>query len=96
LTVADLNNDLKLDLISLSSDRTKLVFHNGNGNGGFTQSGTFDVIPNTSYLAIHDFDADGKNDLILLNNSKNEGSIALGTGNGTFASPVTYQLATDK
>lgn len=97
VTLADLNNDGKLDLIAINqfSDEVRVLL--GNGNGTFGNGHTYSTASTPTQVAVLDVDRDGKLDLIV--SCQSDGttdisggvSILRGRGDGTF---VDQLLAT--
>lgn len=91
ITLADLNNDTRLDLISGGSSQVGI--HLGNGDGTFQ--------PRTSYatggsgvrdLVIANVNGDAHLDVITANNVGDNVSILRGNGNGTLQAHVSYAV----
>ena len=90
VTLADVNNDGKLDIIETNGDNTVSVLLN-TGKGKF---GAPIVFPggNGGEIATGDFNHDGKIDLAINDWTNNSIDIFLGNGNGTFQPMVAYPV----
>jgi len=101
LTVADLNGDGKLDLVTADSWSATAGVLMGNGDGTFQAAVTYSSgetpVAAISSVAVADVDGDGHPDLLLTiqsmgSNGNNGGavSVLLGNGDGTFQAAVEY------
>jgi FG-GAP-like repeat/Abnormal spindle-like microcephaly-assoc'd, ASPM-SPD-2-Hydin len=91
LTVADLNHDGKLDLVTLTDRPPSVNVFLGNGDGTFSAPVSYPTGgTDAETVAVGDFNADGNLDLAVPNRSTQELSILLGNGNGTFQSFLTF------
>jgi hypothetical protein len=86
LTVGDINNDGKLDLLALE-ENTILVFL-GNGNGSFQPQQSFPTDDPVS-MALGDMNADECLDVVVINR-KHHISVLLGNGDGTLQVPQRF------
>jgi uncharacterized repeat protein (TIGR01451 family) len=85
LTVADFNNDGKLDIASIDAVFGYVAMFLGNGDGTFiTPAPTFAVGGQPESLVSGDFDRDGNMDLAAGNSNTHDISVLLGNGDGTF------------
>jgi hypothetical protein len=93
VTVADLNEDGKLDLVVVNQASFTLGVLLGNGDGTFQPAVTFNVSGESiSSVAVADVDGDGKLDLLVAISAPASGEVGvlLGNGDGTFQPVVTY------
>jgi uncharacterized repeat protein (TIGR01451 family) len=93
-TVADLNGDRKLDLITVGSSLGSPVsVMLGNGDGTFQPPATFNGVANNSpsYVTVGDFNGDGKPDVAVL--YLGAVAVLLGNGDGSLRSPVQSTLS---
>jgi len=88
--VADFNGDGNLDLAVTGSQSNNVAILLGNGEGGFSPSGTFATGPGPIGVVAGDFNDDGKMDLAVVNNALDNVSILLGNGDGTFGTAANF------
>ena len=90
-TLADLNNDQKLDLIVTDSPTRTVAVALGNATGNFFHSFTSAPLTNQpGRIQTGDFNEDGNVDL-LIQHSPNV-VMLLGTGLGSFGAPITTSI----
>lgn len=82
-TLADFNNDGRLDFLAGSPLKTYL----GNGQGGFAPAPTV-PLPNTGPAEVAEMTGDGILDVLIPDNAANTIRLYPGTGQGSFNSPV--------
>jgi hypothetical protein len=93
LTVADVNADGRLDVVTANTLAHTVCVLLGNGNGTFAA-----VVPYTTGLhmptkvAVGDVNGDGKPDIITANTTTYTVGVQLGNGNGTFQAISTSAL----
>lgn len=95
-TLADVNDDMRLDLIVVSPDDDQVAVLLGRGNGTFDPPRMYEVESSPTAVAVADFgspfgssdagDSDGKVDLIVANDD-GFAEILLGRGDGDFDPP---------
>jgi FG-GAP-like repeat/Bacterial Ig-like domain len=99
VSVADINADGNLDVVSVGSDGTTLAsVMLGNGDGTLQSKQEYSLTKNATDLQVADFNADGKLDLVTANLSysgTSSVSILLGDGNGSFSSNTEIPTGTD-
>ena len=89
VTVADLNQDGRLDLVAAASTTNNLHVARGRGNGTF---GAFTLVPlspgatNPQGVTTGDFNGDGRVDLVSVNQNTNNVSLLLDNGAGGYTS----------
>lgn len=95
-TVADVNNDGKLDLITSVFGTDSVNVQLGNGDGTFQTAGTILIVPGFGPAEVHAVSLRGNGTLDLIVGSFNVNQIAvlLGNGNGTFQPPTLYTVGT--
>jgi len=100
LSVADVNGDGNLDVISDSDGHASLYVTLGNSDGTFLPGiATPAVCPGgaVAYVAIADLNGDGKPDLAAActaNLNQTFISVSLGNGDGTFSAPTQWPAGT--
>jgi hypothetical protein len=88
---ADVNNDGKLDLLTVNRSAGTISVALGKGDGTFAAPHSFAAGSNPREMAVGDFNRDGKLDVITVNQS---GTLNLlrGNGDGTFQAPTSIKL----
>jgi hypothetical protein len=101
-TIADVNNDGKLDIIAANVCGDKLCDDNGtvkiligNGDGTFSQGGKYQSALDGNSVALDtaDFNNDGNLDVAVVNTGVNiygDVSVILGDGKGGFGPPASF------
>ncbi len=89
MTVADVNNDGRLDLISPNGRSNDVSVLLGRGDGTFETQQRFGVGPYPGGVRAEDVNQDGRIDLITQNYASNDSSLLLGRGDGTFEAAQT-------
>jgi hypothetical protein len=90
LSVADVNQDLKPDLITANFFAGNVSVLLGNGDGTFQNQTTFSTGVNPNSVVAADLNGDGKPDLVVTNFLSGNVSVLLGNGDGTFQSQQTF------
>jgi len=92
IAVADVNGDLKPDLVVANCDSADVGVLLGNGDGTFQPAVTYDAAGGgwaASSVAVADVNGDGHPDIVVSNRNGTVG-VLLGNGDGTFQAAVTY------
>jgi hypothetical protein len=97
VTLADLNGDSKLDIITADYGGGSVSVLLGNGDGTFQPAQIFAAGSNASTVVVGDFNGDNIPDLAVGHFSgsgitTSTVSILLGNGDGTFQAPVDYSV----
>ena len=93
VTISDLNNDGKLDLVVANSNDDTVSVLLGNGNGTFQAQTTYNVGDFPTGITVIDVSGDGRADLIVSNGNSNTVSVLLsGATPGTFQSETTFAV----
>lgn len=93
VTVADFNQDGRLDVATTNPGTNKVAILLGTGNGGFSSPIYSDVAgtaPND--LTAGDVNGDGITDLVTANATADNVSVLLGNNDGTFQPGVNYSV----
>jgi hypothetical protein len=88
---ADVNNDMKPDLITANQGGNNVSVFINNGMGGFAAAPTNLTTAGATTiadLAVGDVNGDGKPDIVTANNGTGNITLYLGNNNGTFANGV--------
>jgi FG-GAP-like repeat/FG-GAP repeat len=93
--LADLNNDSKLDLISVNATASTVSVSFGNGTGGFGLKADYPVGTGPSAVVAADFDRDGWLDLAVTNFDSDTVSLLKNNRAGGFTLRSTLSLPTD-
>lgn len=93
IVTGDFNGDGKLDFAHVNYDGGGAGSVNvflGNGDGTFTEKGTYATGSGPDGLAVADVNGDGKLDLVTANDTGYSVSVLLGNGDGSFQTHVDY------
>ena len=92
VSVVDVNNDNKSDIISLNGNLDNVGVLYNRGNGTFTSQTAYSTGSGSAprSMVVADVNNDGKPDIITGNYNTNNIGVLLNTGNGTFTNPTTY------
>lgn len=86
----DADGHLDLAVVSMSLDNLTIWTNDGNGDGTFTQMGTYGVGADPYGVAGGDLNGDGYLDLAVADSSDNQISVLINDGDGTFAPDQLY------
>ena len=90
---ADLNDDGVFDIVS--AEARKLAVYFGDGTGGFTAAGLYDVAGNVQDLAIADVDGDGHLDLAVGAYDDQQIDVLFNDGNGQLGNRTSLKGGPD-
>lgn len=88
----DINNDGKIDNISLRPDNKVRVLL-GHGNGTFGAPADYPTAVNPSFFKVHDVNGDSHRDIVAVT-AGDTLSVLINQGNGTFATNIDYAIGT--
>ena len=94
VTMADVNRDGKLDIITANGDSNNVSVLLGIGNGSFGPKTDFATGTYPSSVAMGDVNGDGKLDIITANFNSSNVSVLLGIGDGTFGPKTDFATGT--
>jgi YD repeat-containing protein len=89
----DVNNDLKTDLITLSSNQNSVSVLLNQGNGIFATDTTYNSGTISAQVLYADLNRDGYIDLVTAGNYENQYSVLLNNGDGTFAAAQDHTIS---
>ena len=96
MTVADFNNDQRLDIAVANFGTNNIGIFLGISNGTFRAHRNFSTgSSRPRWVAIGDFNNDTQVDITVVNYGTNDIGILLGDGNGNFANWTTFSTAFD-
>jgi hypothetical protein len=99
VAVGDFNQDGKLDaaVVDLggktstgTSDAGSVLILAGNGDGTFTDAGSYPAGTNPASVAVGDVNGDGQPDVVVANLGSDTISVLMGKGDGSFQPAVNY------
>ncbi|TLU81707.1 MAG: hypothetical protein FDX30_12260, partial [Chlorobium sp.] len=92
VTVADLNADGRIDIITADGNSDSVSVLLGNGDGTFAPKQDIAVGSNPVSVTTADVNRDGKTDIIVLNTDSGNVSVLLGNGDGSFSARTDYDV----
>ncbi len=94
LVSADFNGDGIMDVAVIDDNSGQVVVLLGNGNGTFTQSGTYPAGPGPKFILAGDLNGDGLPDLVVVNSNAGTVNVLLNNPSspGQFSAPVSYPV----
>ena len=87
LSLADVNGDGKVDVLSLNSSAGAITVSLNNGSGGFASAVQYAVNRGPTTITVGDFNGDGKPD--IASGEPHGLSILLNLGGGVYRAPIT-------
>jgi hypothetical protein len=93
IVTGDFNGDGKLDFAQVNYSQGgagSVGVYLGNGDGTFTEKGTYATGDGPDGLAVADVNGDGVPDLVTANDTGSSVSVLIGNGDGTFQTHVDY------
>ncbi|CAF3309388.1 unnamed protein product [Rotaria socialis] len=94
ITVADFNNDTRLDIVVANSASGNISIFLGYGNGSFANQTTYSTERDSYpyFVAVVDFNNDTTLDIVVVNQGSNSLGTFLGYGDGTFSSMTLISM----
>ncbi|CAF3154083.1 unnamed protein product [Rotaria sp. Silwood2] len=94
VTVGDMNNDNRLDIIMVNYGTNDVIIYFGYKNGVYYEGKPYSIGNEAGpiSLAIGDFNNDGRSDFVVANLMADEIGVFLGYGSELFGSLVTYDV----
>ena len=92
VSLADVNGDGNLDIVTANPSANTASVLLGNGNGAFAAQTTYAVGAAPNSVALADVNGDGNVDIVTTNRNGGNVSVLLGNGNGSFAAQTTYAV----
>jgi hypothetical protein len=94
VTVANLNNDSRLDIVVANSGTNNVGVLLGYGNGSFSSIKTYSTgaISRPCSVAVGDFNGDNQLDVVVANYDSNNIGVLIGFGNGSFINIRRFRL----
>ena len=90
VTMRDVNNDGKLDMVSANYTGNSVSVLLGNGDGTFGPKTDFTTGSRPLSVTLGDVNGDGKQDLLTANFGSSTVSVLMGNGNGTFGPKTDF------
>ena len=93
-SLADFDEDGKLDYVALAADNQAVIMAKGRGDGSFERNLPYGyAVDSPLALTAADLDGDGVLDLVVASNKGRQVSLLRGLGDGTFEAARHYPLA---
>ncbi|GGJ47958.1 FG-GAP repeat domain-containing protein [Deinococcus roseus] len=93
VTLADMNNDGRLDAVTANYGSSTTSVLLGNGDGTFQAKTDYATAANAREVAVGDVNGDNKTDVVVVSSTTSKVSVLLGNGDGTLQSKVDYTVA---
>jgi hypothetical protein len=91
ISIADVNNDGKMDVVTFNSGSYSVLL--GNGDGTLQAAKTTNAGSGSLWGAVAKIDSDSYPDLVISSSQSDTVMLLYGRGDGTFKSPVNYAAA---
>lgn len=90
ITIVDLNDDRRPELVVINRhiNTVSVLLNNGNGTFALRSRYATGLVP--SAVTASDFNRDGKPDIVVANSGSDTISVLLGNGNGTLSRRIDY------
>ena len=95
ITLADVDGDTNLDIVTANNDTANVSVLLGDGAGGFADAANFAGGAHPVSVAVADVTGDGNMDIVSANAGTLDVSILAGDGAGGFAAPVSASIGAD-
>lgn len=100
VTVADFNQDGKLDIAATEGQTSRLLICQGKGDGTFSEPLSLVTgrgqLPSPRHIVSADFNKDGKPDIAINNWNDHQVSIFINNGTGGFDAPKYFEISTSE
>ncbi|CAF1663691.1 unnamed protein product, partial [Adineta ricciae] len=92
VTISDINNDQRLDIIVANSQSDSIAVLIGYGNGNFSWTRSYSTGSDSKpyFVDANDLNKDGLIDIIISNYDGSNVGVLMGCGNGNFTAQKTY------
>jgi len=95
VTLADVNNDSRLDLVVTNGLDDQVYITLGDGDGTFSGAAVYAVGDAPAAVVVEDLDGDLVVDLVVVNEGSDNVSVLPGLGGGVFGAATNYAVGVD-